>query len=178
MNLREAIDMLNERPEEFAVTEGSQWDILVVKIIFGFREEIITPEWYHGREVHLFYDDVNFPGLIQYSWDSNSCNAQMYRNGKDDSQGIADPLPWYTNTTSDGHQFFLPIVERMAKLDYLLRFYACPNPRGKDGIIYDAEFLKRGTGVSNVWSQRHIGQADVANHALIQAALRALSSDK
>jgi hypothetical protein len=34
-------------------------------------------------------------GHILYTWDENSCNAMMYANGVDDSDGVAKPLPFF-----------------------------------------------------------------------------------
>lgn len=68
-------------------------DIAIAERVLGMRVERVTPSWY-GREVILFYhpDDP----LIVYSYDTNACNAMMYRNGVDNTNGIAPPLPNYS----------------------------------------------------------------------------------
>lgn len=72
---------------------GRALDALVAEKVLGYHVERITPEW-AGREVTLFFRPGN--PLVEYSMDGRSDNACMYRNGVDDKDGIAPPLPIYS----------------------------------------------------------------------------------
>jgi hypothetical protein len=75
-----------------------QIDIDIASTIFGYTTRVIQPTWYR-HEVMLFYrvgDD-----MPEYSYDENACNAIIYRNGRDDSDGVARPLPFYSNEYED-----------------------------------------------------------------------------
>jgi hypothetical protein len=54
-------------------TEGWELDAAIAEHVLGFHVERVTPDWYRGREVLLFFS----PGetLVSYSADANACNA-------------------------------------------------------------------------------------------------------
>lgn len=97
-------------------------NVAVAERVLGMSIRRTTPEWY-GREVTLFYWP-NDP-LIAYSWDENACNAMMYRNGKDDSNGTAPSLPFYDSDLDQAWEVVLTLRERggdvWARFDSFLR---------------------------------------------------------
>ena len=98
------------------VEELQALDRAVAERVLGFRVETVTPSWYGNREVWLF----TRPGStrVDYSWDASSCNACMYRNGVDDTDGTADPLPGY----SDNIEAAWEIVDEMIERGFLVAF--------------------------------------------------------
>lgn len=73
--------------------DSRELDMLVAEYVFGLHVEVVKPTWY-DREVMLFISPES--GLIIYSYDTNGCNAMMYRNGVDSKDGIAEPLPFFS----------------------------------------------------------------------------------
>jgi hypothetical protein len=67
-------------------------DAKILEHIFEYEVMKVKPSWY-DREVTLFRKN----GYNHYSFDTNACNACMSRNGKDDKDGVADPLPHYSS---------------------------------------------------------------------------------
>lgn len=72
---------------------GRELDELVAEQVMGLRVERIKPDWY-PVEVALFFRPGN--PLVEYSLDERSCNARMFRNGVDEKDGTAPPLPFYS----------------------------------------------------------------------------------
>ena len=72
--------------------EGRALDIAVGSVLF--EHITINPEWYRFP-VEGFFDRQS--GLMVYSYDTNGCNALMFRNGESDSDGTADPLPYWSD---------------------------------------------------------------------------------
>ena len=78
---------------EALALDSRELDALVATEIMGLEKQTIQPDWY-PHPVDLFIHPKN--GLIVYSYDENACNAMMHRNGKDDSDGTAQPLPSFS----------------------------------------------------------------------------------
>lgn len=73
--------------------ESREIDSLVATEIMGLTKKTIQPDWY-PHPVDLFFHPDG--GFVVYSYDENACNAMMHRNGKDDSDGTAPPLPSFS----------------------------------------------------------------------------------
>jgi hypothetical protein len=77
------------------MSPARELDALVAEKVLGMHVERIRPAWYHGgQEVLCFYQPLGT--LMEYSLDADACNAMMFRNGVDERDGIAPPLPFYT----------------------------------------------------------------------------------
>ena len=96
------------------MTAGRKLDALVAEEVLGYRVERVTPEW-AGREVTLFFA----PGhtLVTYSCDFRSDNAMMYRNGEDDRDGIAPPLPVFSEDIAAAWE----VVEHLKDRNWAIR---------------------------------------------------------
>jgi hypothetical protein len=94
---------------EAEALEGRDLDIAVARYVIGMHVERITPAWY-GREVTLFFRPGN--PLVEYSYDEHSCNAMMFRNGVDPSDGTARPLPLYSEEMDDAWSLRHWLAER------------------------------------------------------------------
>ena len=78
---------------EWSKLSPREQDAVVAEKVFGLERRSVRPYWYN-REVLCLHDPAN--GLMTYSYDSNGCNAIMFRNGQDSTMGTADPLPFFT----------------------------------------------------------------------------------
>lgn len=96
-------------------------DQLVAEHVLKLTVKKIRVDWYQF-EIWLFLDP---DGLIRYSWDGNACNAIMNRNGRDESDGVADPLPFFSIETESAWE----VVEAMK------------NDRHFRDRLYTADFL-------------------------------------
>src|SRR5713226_5622656 len=79
------------------MTSTRELDALVAEKVLGMHVERLRPAWYHGgqTEVLCFYRPLS--PLMVYSLDADACNAMMFRNGVDESDGFAPPLPFYSD---------------------------------------------------------------------------------
>ena len=75
------------------IAVGREMDCLVAEKVMGWRVERVRPSWY-PVEVLCFYEE--WSRNISYTYDERSCNAMLYRNGVDDSNGTAPPLPQFS----------------------------------------------------------------------------------
>lgn len=86
----------------------------IAEDVFGMRVEVSRLPWYAGGEldVYLFWE----PGsdLVSYSWDANACNAMLFRNGYDRSEGTAKPVPRWDLEIEPAWQ----VVERLQSLGW------------------------------------------------------------
>jgi hypothetical protein len=141
-------------------TEGWELDAAIAEHVLGFHVERVTPDWYRGREVLLFFS----PGetLVSYSADANACNAMMYCNGRDASDGTAPPLPAFSTDMAAAWR----VVEKLATDGFYCRIDSPFEP----GALYRAGFTPHGvTG----WNGRpdFRAAADTAPLAICRAAL-------
>lgn len=142
---------------------GREMDEAIAEHVMGWRVERITPEWY-GTEVVLFYE-TDYP-LISYSSDARSCNACMYRNGKDDTDGIAPPLPSF----SDDIAAAWLVAEAMARLEPHPWMLTLMNWDYYGERTYSARFTSHPLGPPHAEAS-----ADSPALAICQAALTALT---
>ncbi len=70
-----------------------QLDILIAEKVLGFEVRRIKTLWYK-YDIVLFFAKGH-PHVV-YSYDENSCNAIMFANGIDESDGVAQALPHYS----------------------------------------------------------------------------------
>jgi hypothetical protein len=72
------------------------------------------PDWY-PLEVVLFF----WPGepLVGYSYDKNACNACIWRNGVNEKDGVAPPLPRYSSELGPAWEVVARCRERGLTLD-------------------------------------------------------------
>jgi len=86
---------------------GRELDARIAEHVLGMTVRRVTPDWNRGREVTLFY----LPGaaLIEYSLDA-ALDAIMFRNGVDASDGMAQPLPAYSEDIAAAWE----VVEKLA----------------------------------------------------------------
>lgn len=134
-------------------------DARVAERVFGYRVEMIRLNCYPNPMVKCF---INPHGLIDFSDDGKSQNAMMYRNRKDATDGIAEPLPaWSTDIAAA----FL-VVEKMRERGFVWSF----NCR-------DALGLKRWY-VKVDWPSDWIDSTDaILPRAIAVGALRAVEED-
>lgn len=85
-------------------------DILVAEKVLGMRIERIQTKWYN-HDILCFYEPSC--DLMVYSYDENACNAMMYRNGVDERDGVAQPLPHYSLEMETAWE----VVEAISKPD-------------------------------------------------------------
>lgn len=86
--------------------DNREIDKLIVEKVMGFIRMTIQPDWY-ALPVDLFFAPESV--WVIYSYDENGCNALMFRNGNDASDGYARPLPAY----SEDIEYTLEVVEKM-----------------------------------------------------------------
>ena len=99
-------------------------NVRVAEKVFGLHVESVVKKDMGGNniEVLLFFA----PGrrFVEYSFDLNSCNWMMYRNGVDDKNGTAEPLPQYDDDLN-------------WSFDMLERCYHWTLTRNKDSDLYE-----------------------------------------
>lgn len=134
-------------------------DAVVAEKVMGFRVVTIKPKWYR-LPVQCFYEEDS--PLIAYSLDANACNAMMYRNGEDDRDGTAPPLPHYTSDES--WDDLREVVDGVMGSD---------PPRGITGHTFWLERESAGCWVCSFWGERS-AEAPTAPEAVCIAALTAL----
>lgn len=97
-------------------------DCAIAEHVLGFHVENIGRPILHGypykADVLLFFA-VGHPHVV-YSYDDNSCNAMMYRNGVDDTDGTAPSLPSYCNELNEAWE----IVAHMQTDPQFANFYS------------------------------------------------------
>lgn len=144
---------------EWDALSDREKDAVVAEKVMGYRVIVIEPEWYR-LPVKCFYEDGC--SLIQYTYDANACNAMMYRNGKDDSDGTAPPLPHYTSDES--WDDLREVAEKVM---------GDAPPRGITGHTFWLERESAGCWVSSFWGRKS-GEAATAPEAVCIAAMIAL----
>lgn len=85
---------------------GRELDALIAERVMGYTRETRKVDWY-PVEISVFYKD---PSWLEYSYDERSCNAMMFRNGVDASDGHAAVLPYYSASIESAWS----VVEKMA----------------------------------------------------------------
>lgn len=141
---------------------GRELDALAAEYIFDLRVDVIKPDWY-DREVMLFISHES--GLVVYSYDSNGCNAMMYRNRLNEVDGVADPLPYFSEDIAAAWE----VVERLLSdgLVFLLNFLDVPyEPIGWHGCFHG--------GWGNFKTDYHAFGCETAPLAICRAALKAV----
>ena len=147
----------------------------VAEKVFGYHMEIVRPEWYGGRPVFCFYDPQFSQFGMTYSWDSNACNASMFRNGVGGE--YAEHLPHW-DWEDEGA--FLEVIENLTAKGYHFRLYSyrteyqqTADPFRPDKVAehlqYEAEFMPYGSD----HSERYVVRAASAAKAVCQAAVAA-----
>jgi hypothetical protein len=105
-------------------------DILVLLQLFELYPVVVFP-----KSVLLF---INLEeDLVAYSYDNNYCNAMMFRNGQDDTDGTAPPVPCFTDDYRWGK-----LAERVDVDDDPLLYYVVDGeyvPYMKFGEFYDGD---------------------------------------
>lgn len=80
-------------------TDRDLWKLNIQVGSILYHTEVLNTPWYHGGPVTGFYEPGN--PLMVYSFDAKSCGAIMYRNGVDEKDGTASPLPDYAAQLGD-----------------------------------------------------------------------------
>ena len=88
--------------------DDRQIDCLVMEKVFGYRVVEKKLDWYR---VPVFFFYASNSDVPEYTYDSNACNAMIYRNGRDDSDGTVPPLPFFM-CDAEGREW--QIVKEMA----------------------------------------------------------------
>ena len=143
---------------------GREIDVLVAEHVMGFHVERIKPDWY-PHEVTLFFRPGN--PLVEYSYDENACNAMMHRNGKDDSDGTASPLPFYSEEIEHAWE----VVEKLAANGWNVAVETMANT---SEAPYTAVSFWRGDDWDTAEAMATDG-ANTASLAICLAALKALN---
>lgn len=140
--------------------EGRDLDIAIAVEVLGYKKRVLEPDWY-DLPVTCFFDPH---GIIEYSYDDRACNAMMYRNGEDESEGFADPLPSYSWEDADARRLLWHFdtwhVERVND----------PGGPGSGDFYYEAHctsYRPEGYGTAT---------ADTAPLAICRAALKSVRS--
>lgn len=103
--------------------DNRQIDVLVAEKVLGMRLVRVKPDWYRGVEVLLFFHGLDW---IEYSYDDNYCNATMYRNGRDATDGYASPLPSYSDDMGEAWSNIVPaVLERFTRVELHQRKEGC-----------------------------------------------------
>ena len=134
-------------------------DVLVAEKALGMRVERIRTNWYH-HEILCFFE----PGcdLMVYSYDENACNAMMYRNGVDESAGVAAPLPYYSGE-----------IEAAWEIVDALGLMVCPSLTGNWGAGRFKGTMGLGDGAKRYCEPGTWAESDTAPRAICLAALKA-----
>ncbi|HKX33530.1 MAG TPA: hypothetical protein VJ302_37980 [Blastocatellia bacterium] len=112
-------------------------DLLILEAVFDYQIHRIRPSWYLYEVVLAINKQT---GLIDYSYDENNCNARVYRNGIDESEGIAESIPRYSLDDRNRPAEFLHIVDRMREQNgYYLELGTGPSS-SLQGPVYFASF--------------------------------------
>lgn len=133
-------------------------------MLLGYEVRRVKPSWYPHEVLTFFWRDSKLP-LMAYSYDQNACNASMYANGVDASDGYAQPLPSWSED-SDGMVW--EVVDTMIERGF--RFWLVDEPG-----IYDKHF--RCCFAKDVGRMMEESvTAKGAEEAICRAALRAVQS--
>lgn len=129
-------------------------DHLIAVHVFGLEAQTVQPTWYK-LPVTLY----RYPGdsIWTYSYDDDACNACMHRNGVDDRDGTARPLPFWANEM----EYAWEVVEQMKAHGFAFQF-------SNEGNRNWAHFAKDGA-----WGEGE-SAADEPADAIALAALHAL----
>lgn len=156
-------------------------DLLVMEHVFGYQVQWIKPDWYPLPVATLYHQD--FPGIMQYSWDGNACNAMMYRNQNDVSLGSAEPVPRcssYDNVVQHDHWLINPftIIQTM-KEKHGHEFWCITTCTIYQPFVYDASFYvppSHGAPMDtdSALGKNRIGHARTLPLAISLAAIKAL----
>lgn len=139
---------------------GRELDALIAEKVLGFVVKRVKPEWYPAEVTLFCYPNSD---LIEYSCDPRSNNAIMFRNGRDDSDGSAAPLPNY----SDDIEAAWEVVEHLTRTtkQWFRLEMSC--------VTNEASFEISGAGdADGDWT----AEAETAPLAICRAALKAVGS--
>lgn len=114
-----------------------QFDKTIAESVFGWQVEVVKPEWY-PYDVYLFRDPIS--GNLLYSLDENACNAMMYRNGVDATDGTLPPLPHFS--VCEELEVIEMIHRAMISSAGLRIHYYC-NPGSNGNISYNVEIVRQ-----------------------------------
>lgn len=92
-------------------------DVQVGSIIYTPKELRLIG---YPLKVIGFYEEDN--PLMIYSWDKGSCNAMMFRNGENDKDGIAQPLPRYSTSLEAFEEVVSWLRKQAGYLQFTLDF--------------------------------------------------------
>jgi hypothetical protein len=150
---------------------GRELDALVAEKVMGWRVERLRPEWYGGTEVLLFYE----PGhaLASYSYDERSCNACMYRNGADRTDGIAPPLPYFSCEIADAWA----VVEKMRADGFVYEITDVPHHPARQWAGFAHRWAAQSVGPHDALEYAGNATGDTVAEAICRAALAAVGAE-
>jgi hypothetical protein len=144
--------------EDICNLSEDEINLLVQEHIFNMIIIELHLDWYPVPVKCFYYKDSPY---VQYSWDKKACNAMIFRNGIDDSDGIAKSIPFYSNEIEAAWM----IIEK-------LRDQFCFNVR----TIHDKTENKFVCEIWGLHSNQYRGQgikvySETASEAICKAAL-------
>lgn len=160
-----------------------QLNLFIAEHVIGLRVVVVQPSWY-DRPVFTFFE-TGYP-LMVYAWDTNACNAQMFRNGVDASDGHTECLPNWVGEETEGYEW--AIVSAMIERGYVCEVRSfktslplaftpadiltseTPIPRVAEYLAHEAEFMPLGSD----HSERYIERDGHPSIAIGLAARRAI----
>lgn len=114
--------------EQKKFDELPRWvDVAIAEYLLGLKVERRRPKTSADRlypyEVTFFMEPDS--GLVQWTYDDNACNFMAYRNGRDESDGIAKPLPLFVSGLSDSSEV-LPLIEMLRERGIYVQITSTP----------------------------------------------------
>lgn len=144
------------------MVDPRELDPLIAEKVLGMHVERIKPDWY-PLEVMCFYREGS--PLIVWSFDAASCNAMMFRNGVDASDGTAEPLPQFSDDIADAWR----VVEYMQELGWVMNLDCASLSKQRP---FNARFFR-----DDESGLRAMDYAESAPLAICRAALKACGVD-
>jgi hypothetical protein len=115
--------------ETYSQAQKREFDAKYAKEVLGFEEDVIRVNSHlnpgQEKKIRVFKDSA---GLIKFFLDPSGEFQKCYSNGKDDSDGLAEPLPPYSASLA-------LTIDTLVRLGFVI--WPClPERDGRDGVMF------------------------------------------